>query len=421
LNSLGKAALPSMRFYNANNGVYHLGGTAHLGLTGSGLGGQGAFINVNGLIYVPCPASAVPPKTKCHPQNGGPSGIGLTFGQATFGAGASAGGYITNNLALVRPTNPDQNPGNIVGAAFDPTNGAYAVGWDSSSGSAHAVVMTLDSAGQTYNPTKQTDLGTLGGATSKALGISRNAKYVVGTADTSFSSHAVYALTNASAWTDIGINMPAEALASRALAVNVNGVIAGSYTAKRILAGKLHSIDVGFVYDTNTSTLKTFEASGASVIPLKVLDDGRVIGNLEFVGTGIQADHPFLFDGTSLKDFGTMTLASTGHAAFGCRVNRPNNLGELVGSCIPDNATPYGVNGSAFYLNAVSPTPTYVGVNATLRATSASVTAISGFVMGTASSIDDEHEITMIGAKTTKASTIVGAFVASQDAYNPGP
>jgi hypothetical protein len=421
LDSTGKTATPAMKLFNSTGGNYSAISTVYLNLTGSGLTGLGAFINVNGLVYAPCPVSSVPPKTKCRVQNGGASGIGLVFGQATFGAASAVGGYISDANGVVHTTNPNQSPGNILAAAVDATNGAYAVGWDfnATSSTNHAVVLTLDSAGQTYKPTARTDLGTLGGSTSQAFGISKNAKYIAGVADTSASSHAVYALTGATSWTDIGTHLPAEALTSRAFAANGNGLIAGSYTVKRIFGGKLHSFDVGFVYDTNTSTVKTFEAPGANVIPLKVLDDGRVIGNLEFIGTGIQADHPFLFDGTNLTDFGTMVLASTHQPAFGCRVNRPNNDGQLAGSCIPNNATPYGVGGSAFFLDATSGSPAYIDVDAALHANSPGLLSIKGFVMGSVTSIDDGAEITLIGTKATKTGTITASFMASKAAYNP--
>ncbi|HVV74215.1 MAG TPA: hypothetical protein VHI52_22450, partial [Verrucomicrobiae bacterium] len=369
--STGKTPTPKLKYFNLAGGNYSTGGAVTLGLTGSGFGGQFAFIPANGLVFAPCPVSTVAPKTKCHNQSGGPSGIGLVFGQATFGAASAIGGYVSNSAGTLSPTNRDLNPGNILAVAVDPANGAFAVGTDTNptSGTQHGIVLTLDSAGQTYKPIARTDLGTLGGPTSAALDISANGKYVVGISSLSSpGSHAVYALTSASSWTDIAPYLPSDAGSSRAFAANGNGLIAGSYTAKRLVDGKLHSINIGFLFDANTSTVKTFEAPGADVIPLKVLSDGRVIGNLEFIGTGIKANHPFLFDGTNLVDFGTMVLASTGTPAFGCRVNRPNNLGELAGSCIPDNNTHYGAGGSAFYLNAESPTPAYIDVNAAIHA-----------------------------------------------------
>jgi uncharacterized membrane protein len=290
---------------------------------------------------------------------------------------------------------------------------------NTTSGTQHAVVLTLDSAGQTYKATARKDLGTLGGDTSAALDISPNAKYVVGTSSLATpGGHAVYALTSASAWTDIGPFLPSEAGSSRAFAASSNGLIAGSYTAKRIVAGKQHNITVGFVYDTNTSTVKTFEAPGADVIPLKVLDNGWVVGNLEFTGTGVNADHPFLFDGTNLTDYGTMTLAS-GHAAYGCRVNRPNDLGQLAGSCIPDNATNYGAGGTAFFIDTTSGTPAYIDVNAAIHAHNPALASIKGYVMGSVSSIDNDGEITLMGNKTTKAATTLSGFLASKAAYNP--
>ncbi|HWU57013.1 MAG TPA: hypothetical protein VN175_15995, partial [Rhizomicrobium sp.] len=148
---------------------------------------------------------------------------------------------------------------------------------------------------------------------------------------------------------------------------------------------------------------------------------GRVVGNLELIGSGaIKATHPFLFDGTNVVDFGTMVMPKTGKPAFGCRVNRPNNLGELAGSCIPDGATQYGVNGAAFYLNATSASPVFVDVNAAIHANAdANTTGLAPYVMGSVSSIDDAHEITVMAVKIASGVPNLAAFLVSKPAYNP--
>jgi hypothetical protein len=162
-----------------------------------------------------------------------------------------------------------------------------------------------------------------------------------------------------------------------------------------------------------------FEAPGYNVNPLKVLADGRVVGNLEQVATGaIKSNHPFIFDGANLVDFGTMTIA--GQPAFGCRVNRPNNLGELAGSCVADNATPYGVGGAAFYLDAAGASPAFVDVNAAIHANADANTAgLAPYTMGSVTSIDDAHEITVMAVKLVNGTPNLAAFLASKPAYNP--
>jgi len=341
---------PTLNFYDQDTG-----GSFKLKTTGSGQLGAGLFFNAGGIVFAPC---AVAASNKCTVNdNTGEPGVGLGFGQATFGgAGGAAGGWVSDNALAAHLTNPDQAPGSIAGVAADATNGAYAVGWDSSNPSFanHAIIWKLNSTSQNYVPVAKTDLGTLGGSTSQALGISRNAKYVVGIAKTAANKdRAVFALTTDTAWTDISGAL-GSVIKSRALAASDTGFIAGSATMKRNVAGKNRSIDIGFVYNTADASVKFFETPGANVVPLRVLNDGRVVGNLEFVsaGSSVKASHPFIFNGTSLVDFGTMVLASTGQPAFGCRVNRPNSLGEVAGSCIPDNATPYGVSGAAFYIDA---------------------------------------------------------------------
>ncbi len=421
----GFSGQPTLNFYDASaTGDFNPSGSIKLKPAGAGQSGTGLLFNAGGIVFAPCPVTALP--SHCSDSTTGPSGVGIGFGQATFGGqGGAAGGWVNDNTMTAYLTNPDQSTGSIAALAVDATNGAYAVGWDlnTSTFSNHGIIWTLDSAGQTYKPVAKTDLGTLGGTTSQALAISKNAKYVAGIANTAANkAHAVYALTSASAWTDIATGFPAEVIKSRALAASNTGFIAGSATVKRMVAGKKHSVDIGFVYDTNTSTVKFFEAPGANVIPLKVLDDGRVVGNLEFIsaGTSIKSNHPFLFDGANLTDFGTMVLASTGQPAYGCRVNRPNNLGEMAGSCIPDSSTPYGVTGTAFFIDATAASPSFVDVNAAIHATSdVSTPQIKPYTIGSVTSIDDLHEITVMGIKIQGGQANEAAFLASKVTYNP--
>jgi hypothetical protein len=378
--------------------------------------GNGAVINVGGITYAPCPAAAAP--NRCAATDFGTTGVGLAFGQTTFGAGAAAAGWVNDNTVTANFTAADiSTPGTVVAVAVDSVNGAYAVGYSNG----HALVMTLNSAAQTYKVTTRTDLGTLGGPTSQATAISANALHVVGMADDATSkAHAVYAHTGASSWTDITGSFPA-VIKSRALAASNTGIVAGSATVKRNVGGFIRSVDIGFVYNVNTTSLTFFEAAGANIVPLKVLDDGRVVGNLLFLkpaaglpGT-LNEVHPFMYDG-SVHDFGTMILPTSSHA-FSCRVNRPNNLGELVGSCIPNNTTPYGVQGTAFYINAVAATPTFINLNASLHANADSTNpTLAPYNFGTATSNDDEHEIAVIGINKTGAQA---AFIASKPAYNP--
>ena len=390
--------------------------TVKLKTAGAGSTGNGSIFNVGGITYAPCPAAAAP--NRCAATDFGTTGVGLAFGQTTFGAGAAAAGWVNDNTVTANFSDADFNtPGSIAAVAVDAVNGAYAVGWSNS----HGLIMTLNSAAQTYKVVTRTDLGTLGGAASQALAISANALHVVGIADDSTGKgHAVYAPVSASSWTDITGAFPA-VIKSRALAVSNTGIVSGSATVKRNVAGAMRSVDIGFTYDVNTTSLTFFEAAGANVIPLKVLDDGRVVGNLQFLkptgglpGT-LNEMHPFLFDG-AVHDFGTMILPSAS-PAFSCRVNRPNNLGELVGSCIPNNTTPYGVQGTPFYINVVAVTPTFINLNASLHA-NADVTnsTVKPYNFGTATSIDDQHEIAVIGLNKTGAQA---AFIASKPAYNP--
>jgi len=415
----GLAGQPTLNFYDTDTN-----GSFKLKTTGNGLNGNGLLFTAGGIVFGPCPVASTPVRCQTNTDTG-LTGVGIGFGQATFGgAGGQAGGWVNDSALAAHLTNPDQAPGSISGLAIDPINGAYAVGWDADNPTFrnHAIVWKLNSANQTYAPQGQVDLGTLGGPTSQALGISKNAKYVVGIADNAAKKgHAVYALTSATSWTDITTGFPAGVIKSRAFAASDTGFIAGSATVKRLVAGKNHSVDIGFVYNTADGSVKFFEAPGFNVKPLKALADGRVVGNLEQIGSGaIKATHPFLFNGTNLVDYGTMVLASTGQPAFGCRVNKPNNLGELAGSCIADGATQYGVSGAAFYLDANAASPVFVDVNAAIHANADANTAgLAPYVMGSVSSIDDAHEITVMGVKLVSGVPNLSAFLVSKPAYNP--
>lgn len=407
---------PTMNLYDADNNT-----TLPMKTLGYGPNGVGLLFNTNGIVFAPCPVAPLP--GRCATNHLGQSGIGIAFGQATFGgAGGSGGGWISDTTVTVRLTNEDQLAGSISGLAIDPVNGAYAVGWEISTPSfnAHALLWRLDSANQTYLPLSKLDLGTLGGRTSQAFGISKNARYIVGIANNAANKgRAVYALNTDTAWTDIATGFPTEVLKSRALAASDTGFITGSATVQRLVAGKKKNVDIGFVYNTANGSAKFFEAAGFHVKPLRVLDDGRVVGNLESAGAGtIKPNHPFLFDGTNLVDFGTMIIA--GQPAFGCRVNRPNNLGELAGSCVPNSTTPYGPAGKAFYLNAVASFPVFVDVNAGIHASSDSnTTGLGAYNLGSVSAIDDQHEITVMGYRILNGAPVSAAFLATKAAYNP--
>jgi hypothetical protein len=124
--------------------------------------------------------------------------------------------------------------------------------------------------------------------------------------------------------------------------------------------------------------------------------------------------HPFMYDGT-MHDFGTMQLGTA--AAFSCRVNGANNLGEVAGTCIPDNATPYGIQGTPFYLDGLAGQPAFINVNTMLHANAdATNTAIKPYRFGTVTDIDDQHEITLMGVNKLGSQ---GAFIASKPAYHP--
>jgi len=413
------SSAPTLRRFVQNaSGVFTATAAVKLKTVGAGAAGNGSIFNVGGISYAPCPAAASP--NRCAPTDFNTTGVGLAFGQTTFGgAGSAAAGWVNDNTVSANFTDVDFNtPGSVAAVAADATNGAYAVGWrmNSTTFRNHALIVVLDSTGQTYKVAARKDIGTLGGPTSQALAISPNALHVVGIADdVSGTGHAVYVPSSGSSWTDITSGFPSDTIKSRAFAVSNTGIVTGSITVKRIVSGKTRSVDIGFTYNIGTQAVAFFEAPGANVIPLKVLNDGRVVGNLEFLkpaggAPGVNVYHPFMFDG-SLHDFGTMG------GAYACRVNRPNNLGQVVGTCVPNATTPIGIQGKPFYLNTVAATPAFVNLNTQIHANAdATNAAVKAYTLGTASSIDDQQEITVMGLNKTAAQA---AFIVSQPAYLP--
>lgn len=419
----GFAGQPTLDFYNEDtNGNFNPAPSIKLRP-----GTSTAIFDAGGIVFGPCPVLGG--NVKCAADaDGGLSGVGIGFGMATVGGpGGSAGGWITDDTMLAHLTNPNGGGGSISALAIDGTNGAYAVGWDSNNAfsSNQAIIWQLDSAGQTYAPISMTNLGTLGGTVSQALAISKNAQYVAGIANDAVGvGHAVFAPVGATSWTNISSGFPAGTLKSSAVAVSSTGYVAGTITVKHLVAGKMKSVDQGFLYNTSTSTITIFSSALGNVEPLKVLDNGNVVGNIKLFGTStVPGYHPFVYNNatSTMTDFGTMVLSSTGLPAFGCRVNRPNTLGEIVGSCIPNGTTPYGTVGAfAFYLDTRVSSAAFVDVNASVHSTNdAAISAIKPYVMNSLSSIDDQDEATVIGTKVVNGAANEAAFIASPAAYNP--
>ena len=385
----------------------------------------GPFFDITGIVFAPTAAG----EGKSHLSEGGVTGIGLGFGQINVGgAGGAEGGWSTDDTVTAHPSDPNFSGfGATTGVAVDPANGAFAVGYDSAvTGTQQAFVIKLDAAKQTYAPVKggRTDLGTLGGTTSLALGISKGAGLVVGSADdASGKTHAVFAHTGATAWTDLTASFPTTVLKSKAVVANDAGFIAGTATIKQQFSGRNTDVDSGFVYNVNTNSVTFFAVTGADIIPMAVLADGRVVGNLKFVlplgspAGSIPADHPFLFDGTGVTDFGTMTLASSHQPAYSCRVSQVNSTGEAAGSCTAAITSTFASAVASFYLNAAGGEPAFVDLNATVHARLDSLnTAIKTFTFTNASSIDDQKEIVLIAHKT-KGKDAPASYLISKNAY----
>jgi hypothetical protein len=393
-----------------------------------------SYFAANGIVFAPCPNG----QDLCQPSWGGTvDGVGLGFGQYLLKAGdKSQGGWISDDGISAHRTNALLLPGSIAALAVG-TSGAFGVGEDTApSGFTEAVVVELDSTGQTYAPVGTAFLGTLGGNKSFATNISKNAIYITGSAQNAKGKYrAVYAHPGDTSWTDLGDKIPdtlfgGKVVRSQALAANDDGIIAGTATIKIDVAGRTnYPVDVGFVFDIAHDTMSFYSAPGATVIPLKVLPgpDVKVVGNLEFVKdvnalkSYSAAVHPFMYDGSTVTDFFSIATGPF-QFYFGCQAGIPNNLGEVAGTCIADQFTSYTKDTPTtvpFYLNMLGGAPTFVDLNIAIHTSQdALVPGIVPYHLGQATSIDDQGEVTLVGNNFGKAAAT--SFLATKAAYS-GP
>ena len=389
-----------------------------------------SYFNATGIVFAPCPNG----QASCQSSEGGTAtGVAIGFGDYLLKAGnKSRGGWASDDDFAAQRTNLALNPGTIAAVAVG-SGGAFAMGQDTAPDSTHqAIVMRLDSAGQTYDPIGTTFLPPLSGNKSLATNISKNAILVTGAAP-----NAAYAHTGDTAWTDLAPKIPAsidghKVTKSQALIANDqgDGYIAGTVTVKETVLDRANAnVDVGFVYDITTDTMSFFSVPGAQVIPLKVLPGGQVVGNLEFIlpksalSNISPAIHPFLFNGPSVVDLLTTFATGAFQFDYGCQVAIPNNIGELAGACIPDQFTPYNnpETGTPFYINAALVTPAFVDLNDTIHLNQDGVNpGIRPYRLGIATSIDDEGEVSLIGTTfSTGGKESQASFIANKSSYNP--
>src|SRR5579864_9553617 len=78
---------PTLNFYDTD-----ISGSLKLVTAGFGAGGAGLFFDAGGIVFGPCSAG----KNRCEPNSDtGATGVGIGFGQASFGGpGGEAGGWV---------------------------------------------------------------------------------------------------------------------------------------------------------------------------------------------------------------------------------------------------------------------------------------------------------------------------------------
>ncbi len=404
----------------------------------------GSFFTASGITFVPSAASTRPasPSGTTLSQYG----IGLSWGTAYLNNGGiggcgptgatncSTGGWWSDINAVAQVTNTVGALGSIYGLATNATcaatdsNGyctmfntpsfAVAVGVDWASGGPLAFIQPLDAGTFDASGAPITPSNPFGNFFTKALGVSRNAEYVVGEiADSKGANHAaVYQIGGgATAWTDITASTGWPTSVSQSLATNASndGFVTGRLTVKTKVGAKSVLSQEAFVYTvaTNSATVFASPTAGFDVIPMAVLPGtGDVTGALKMVDGRTEAPvyHTFLFNGTSVTDFGVMNVAGSSTPAWSCAPMGANDLGEVVGGCVQfSNQFWSHQQFGAFYINTLASTPAFVDVNATVHARLNNECPppspgyygcpVQDYVFYNATGIDDQDYISLMG------------------------
>jgi len=276
--------------------------------------------------------------------------LGTLGGTESFGFGVNAAGQVvgqSQTAALTMPsTNPDGSGGGLV------LDHAYRT-----------------APGSAITPSS--DLGTLGGRSSRATGINATGQ-VVGVADTAtvidptnnvFVSHAFISGTGTGALRDLG-TLAGTTAKSIANGINATGQVVG--VSDTATVGNSHA----FISAVNGGALRDLGTlGGTNSIAYGINASGQVVGQADLAGDTMT--HAFLSaaNGGTLTDLGT--LGGSFSAAFGI-----NDLGQVVGSAnLAGDVAQHAFLFSSITANAGGGTPTDLG---TLGGTNSTAYAING-------------------------------------------
>jgi probable HAF family extracellular repeat protein len=216
-----------------------------------------------------------------------------------------------------------------------------------------------------------TALGTFGGTSSEASGINASGQ-VVGWADTKSGQDAF--LYGAGQLQDLG-GLP-HATASVATAINDAGGIVG-YSSVGNGRGGGGITQNAFLYSQGTFT--DLAAPNVSSIAYAINNPGQIVG--EWNGAGSNA-HAFLWDNGVMTDLGTLPGEAVSLA------ESINDSGQIVG---------YATNAGTGGAGSGEPDHAFLDENGVMTDLNSLLPANSGWVLNTATSIDNAGEIVGMG------------------------
>ena len=176
---------------------------------------------------------------------------------------------------------------------------------------------------------------------------------------------------------------------SVATGINDSGEIVG-YSA---LTTGADSVTYAFIYSNNTMMSLGPAANSFYSYATAINDAGQVVGDSEEPGTELRGD-AFLYSNGTMTDLGTLP------GYLGSYANAINNSGEVVGYAEQTSGFPETITNHAFLYT-----------NGHMTDLNADISASSGWVLETATAINDQGAIVGVGTLNGYAAWVFALYV----------